>query len=50
MQEKKRINHECECFNPEIRDSHKNGICSEKQIVECHGFDFLKSLKQNEIK
>ncbi len=48
MRKKKNNLHDCECDKPEIRDSFESGNCSEEQIRECHGQDFLKSLKENE--
>jgi len=48
MRKKKNVSHECECDKPEIRDSFKNGSCSDEQIRQCHGRDFLKSIEQNE--
>ncbi len=36
---------DCECDKPEIRDSFKDK-CSEKQIIDCHGQEFLEKLKE----
>ncbi len=45
-EEKIEFIHECECVKPEIRDSYKDAKCTEKQIIECHGLDYLKSIKK----
>jgi len=36
----------CDCDHPELRDSFKDGKCSEKQIIECHGHEALDKLKK----
>lgn len=38
--------HDCNCDHPEIHDSFKDGKCSEKQIIECHGHEMLNKLKR----
>jgi hypothetical protein len=37
---------DCECDRPEVRDSFKDGKCSEEQIIQCHGKEFLEKLKK----
>jgi len=35
-----------ECDHPEIRDSFKDGKCSEEQIIKCHGHEFMEKMKK----
>jgi hypothetical protein len=35
-----------DCDRPDIRDSFKDGKCSEEQIIKCHGHEFLEKLKK----
>lgn len=48
MRDKTKLNHEkeCECDQPEIRDSFEGGHCSRDQIVKCHGVKTLKKLEK----
>ena len=52
MSKEKISNHDekCECDKPEIRDSFKEGNCSDEQIVKCHGHEYLNRLKLVEDK
>ena len=36
----------CDCDQPDIRDSFKDGKCSEEQIIKCHGHEFMEKLKK----
>lgn len=48
MVDKKEKSHAevCECDKPEIRDSFKEGFCSQEQTIKCHGQEFLEKLKK----
>ena len=37
---------DCECDKPEVRDSFKDCACSEEQIIQCHGREFLDKMKK----
>ena len=48
MRKNKEKGHECDCNKPEIRNSFMNGCCSDDQIIECHGKEYLHNLKQGD--
>jgi len=37
--------HPCDCTKPELRNSFKEGRCSDAQIAKYHGMDYLNRLK-----